>query len=228
MSTHTKPSRRFAAVVLAAGAPGKGRPGQLTPYLGHSLVEHVARIALGSGASEVVVVAGDGADEIRARLARLPVRVVENRRWREGISSSIRTGISSLRSGPEAAVICLCDQPKVTSSHLRALGERATAPDGPSIAASFYDGVTGAPAAFRGSLFERLLRLPEGSGARHLIREADVPIETIPFDEANAEVPVPEAGPRPVRPRRQAFISRFFGSSLEARAPPRRPNLSVV
>lgn len=188
-STLRAASAVFAVVVLAAGAPQKGkRLNQLCPYVGGTLVEHAARTALASGAAEVIVVVGDYAEEIRRRLRRLPVRVVVNRDWKEGISSSIRCGISKLRSEPDAAVLYLCDQPHVTPRHLSSLAKRVLTADGPPIVASSYDGVLGAPSAFAGSIFPRLLELTGPAGARQIIRSADVWVECLSCPEAQFEI----------------------------------------
>jgi len=51
-----RPPFRFGVVILAAGGSTRlGRPKQLLPYWGKTLVEHAARTALASGADEVVV-----------------------------------------------------------------------------------------------------------------------------------------------------------------------------
>lgn len=211
----------FAVVVLAAGqSPGRGRPKQLLPYLGRTLVEHAARTALASGACEVVVVVGEYADEIRHELRMLPVRVVHNREWRKGISSSIRTGISRLQSDPSAAVISLCDQPKTTGAHLRALAQRVLAEDGATVAASAYDGVLGAPAAFARSMFSQLLGLSGESGARHLIRNAAARVEVLHFADANVEAGEAPC-PQPALGRdTQGAATEPYRNCSDARAPP--------
>ncbi len=222
--TSTAPARSpvgFAAIILAAGnSLKKGRPMQLCPYLGRTLVEHVTRTALASGACEVLVVAGEHAEEIRRQLRRLPVRVIQNRGWQEGIASSIRTGISHLRSGPGAAIVCLCDQPRITPDHLQALGQQALARNGPQIVASSYDGISGAPASFARSVFPDLLALKGNAGARQLIRNAGSRVQTIRFADANEEVEFANGGERPQRPRRQGFFTKPLYDFQAARAPP--------
>jgi molybdenum cofactor cytidylyltransferase len=232
--TLEKGARRFAAVVLAAGGSvSRGGTCPLTPYLGRTLVEHAARTALDSGACEVVVVAGEHATEIRRRLRRLPVRVVENREWREGISSSIRAGVAGLTSEPAAAIVCLCDQPKITADHLRALGERALAGDGARsgptpIVASSYDGILGAPAAFAASMFPDLLALRGRAGARDLIRGAHAQVEAIHFADANEGVdPLPISDPPP-RPRRKNILTGRYEPARAPRAPPSRRQIPVA
>ncbi len=175
----------FGVVVLAAGGSARmGRAKQLLPYLGHSLVEHAARTALASGAAEVIVVVGAHADEVRARLRNLKVRVVLNAEWAEGMGGSVAKGVAALSDAIDTAVVALGDQPRITPAHLRILGEH-----GGRIVASSYDGVVGAPCAFARSEFSRLVALRGDEGARSLIRAEDV--ATIPFAAANLDVDTP-------------------------------------
>lgn len=177
----------FGVVVLAAGGSSRfGRPKQLLPYLGRTLVEHAVRTALASGAAEVVVVVGAEGPEIRRRLQGLRVRIVTNEAWAEGMGGSIAKGVAALGDGIDSTVIALADQPRITPEHLRALAIRAgTEP----IVASSYDGIVGAPCAFGRSQFSRLLALKGEEGARHLIRSSDVAV--IEFAAANVDVDTP-------------------------------------
>lgn len=166
-----------------------GRPKALLPYLGRTLVEHAARTALASGAEEVVVVLGCEAGAVRAKLAGLPVRIVVNDGWEEGMASSIRAGVAALTPDTERAVVALGDQPRITPAHLRALANRL---DEASIVASTYDGALGAPCAFAYAEFARLLTLTGDVGARHLVRSGEAPVLTIEFAAANTDVDTPE------------------------------------
>jgi len=210
----------FGVVVLAAGGSARlGRPKQLLPYLGRTLVEHAVRTALASGASEVVVVVGAEADAIRERLRGLRVRVVHNRDWAEGMGSSIRCGVAALSDSIGAAVIALADQPRITPGHLRSLALRLGESEKP-IAASSYDGVVGAPCAFSHTEFPRLLALSGDAGARSLIRAGGAPVETISFDGANVDVDTPEDYQALVPDWEAVPLTETTHDPHEARAPP--------
>ncbi|MEI6051730.1 MAG: NTP transferase domain-containing protein, partial [Opitutaceae bacterium] len=93
----TPAALRFGAIILAAGASSRlGSPKQLLLLDGQPLVTRAAQAALTAGAWPVVVVLGAHAEKIRPALARLPVIVVENAAWPEGMAASIRTGITTL------------------------------------------------------------------------------------------------------------------------------------
>lgn len=177
----------FGVVVLAAGGSSRfGRPKQLLPYLGRTLVEHAVRTALASGAAEVVVVVGAEGPEIRKRLQGLRVRIVTNEAWTEGMGGSIARGVAALSDAVDSTVIALADQPRITPDHLRALAEQTQTK---AIVASSYDGILGAPCAFARGQFPRLLALKGEEGARHLIRSGNVAV--IEFAAANIDVDTP-------------------------------------
>lgn len=105
-----------AGIVLAAGRSRRlasPTPKQLLPFAGEPLVRRAARAALGSRLDQVVVVIGHRAAEVRDAVADLPLQVVENPAFREGKSTSIRTGLEALDREPEAALFLPCDQPFV-------------------------------------------------------------------------------------------------------------------
>lgn len=85
-------------MVLAAGASSRlGQPKQLLLDLyGEVLVHKVARDALEAGCRPVCVVVGAHAGGVRAAVSDLDVLVVENFDWPDGLSTSIRCGLSAV------------------------------------------------------------------------------------------------------------------------------------
>jgi CTP:molybdopterin cytidylyltransferase MocA len=159
-----------AAVLLAAGASRRlGRPKQLVELDGEPLVHRIARIAL-TACEPVAVVAG--AVPLGDVLADLPVAIVDNVVWAEGIASSIRAGIA-WASAAEAVVLLTCDQLLLDGAHLHML---IRASGGSRLAASRYEGVLGVPAVFPCELFPVLLALEGDRGAQPLL-EAAVPVD---------------------------------------------------
>lgn len=107
--------KRTTAVLLAAGAGtrlGLG-PKALLPFRGGTLLAHVARQLLDGGCSEVVVVVGAGAAEVRATPLPQACSFVENPRWREGMGSSFAAGVAAAGGGQ--VLVALVDQPGMTS-----------------------------------------------------------------------------------------------------------------
>lgn len=183
---------RFGIVILAAGASTRmGRPKQLLAIEDQPLLVRAVEAALASPAWPVVVVLGAHAERIRPALARLPVLVVENPTWAEGMASSIRAGITTLRQfsrSLDAAVIALCDQPAFSAATIAQLvaAQQAT---GRSIVAARYAGRNGAPALFLRDHFPALAALTGEEGARpllngdpNLVATVDLPALAVDLD----------------------------------------------
>jgi molybdenum cofactor cytidylyltransferase len=171
----------IAAVVLAAGAARRmGRPKQLLPLAGRSLVWHVANAASRSVADEIIVVTGARQAAVAAALAGLPVRLVANSRWRSGQASSLITGLKAV--GPEAAAVIflLADQPLVTPALIDALIAAYRAGRG-SIVVPVAGGVRGNPVLFDLALWRpALLALGGDAGARAIIAAHPEQMATVP------------------------------------------------
>jgi molybdenum cofactor cytidylyltransferase len=168
----TPAALRFGAIILAAGASSRlGSPKQLLLLDGQPLVTRAAQAALTAGAWPVVVVLGAHAEKIRPALARLPVIVVENAAWPEGMAASIRTGITTLGQFSrtlEAALIALCDQPAFDAAVIAQL-LAAQHTTGRSIVAARYASRHGAPALLLRAHFPALAALTGETGARDLL-----------------------------------------------------------
>jgi len=105
------------AIVLAAGESRRmGRPKLLLPYGDKTIIETVVQNVVSSRADRVVVVLGGHRREIEAKIRGFAVKKVINRRYQEGMLSSVRRGLSALPSSARSAVFILADQPDVSSS----------------------------------------------------------------------------------------------------------------
>jgi len=159
-----------AAVILAAGASRRlGRPKQLVEVDGEPLVHRIARMAL-TACEPVAVVAG--AVPLRDALVDLPIALVDNVFWAEGVASSIRAGVAWAEPA-DSVVLLTCDQVLLDPAHLRAL---IRASEEGRLAASRYDGVLGVPAVFPRAYFPVLLALSGDRGAQPLLEPA-VPVD---------------------------------------------------
>ena len=172
----------LTCIVLAAGASKRlGRPKQLIDFHGEPLVVHAVRVALGVGPT-VVVVASQG---VRDALQGLDIAMIEIRDAAEGMASSIRCGVAAAEGD---VLITLCDQPLVTSEHLRVLADA-----GAPIAATGYSGIAGVPAFFSAEFREELLALRGDTGARHVIEAHRSETVVIPFEDARFDVDTGDA-----------------------------------
>lgn len=163
-----------------------GLPKQLLQLHGKSLLRHAADTALAAHPAEVIAVLGFESDRMKHELDDLPVRIILNPAWQEGIASSIREGINALPETVEAALVLLCDQPFVTTELLIRLITCCT--DKRPIAATGYEQTAGVPACFKRPLFPRLLQLSGDDGAKQVINQLQVQVTTIPFNAATIDI----------------------------------------
>jgi molybdenum cofactor cytidylyltransferase len=162
----------FDAVVLAAGESARlGRPKQLLPYAGTTLLGHAVDCVRSVGARRVLVVIGAHLELLRTEVARLHVAHLENLGWREGRGSSLRAGAAAILDGvdaPDGVLVVVSDQPRVGVAELARLVERWRAqPD--HIVACAYDGGLGVPALFPRELAGELRASGGDRGAKAVI-----------------------------------------------------------
>jgi len=161
-----------AAAILAAGASSRlGRPKQLLPFRGTTLLRAVVREVCAASCDRVAVVLGAYAGSVAPELDGLPVASLANVLWTEGMASSIRCGVAwAVRSRCEALLVALCDQPRLTAAHLETLLQVYRRSPGP--VASRYAGTLGAPAIFDRASFPALFALTGDAGASRLLASA--------------------------------------------------------
>jgi molybdenum cofactor cytidylyltransferase len=177
------PSRRAvtAALVLAAGASRRfGAHKLLAPIAGKPLVRWTVECALASAADRVVVVLGRDAEAAGDALAGLPVRLVPNPRYAEGMSTSLRCGVAALDPGTEAVVVLLGDQPLPSAALIDTLIAALRGSDLP-IVVPVYDGERGNPVVFRASLFPEPLAVTGDQGARQVIARDPTRVLAVAF-----------------------------------------------
>lgn len=189
------PEQACAAVILAAGASTRlGQPKQRIQLGGESLLRRTARLAVEAGCAPVLVVLGFQAEQMRPELEGLAVRAVVNDSWVEGMGSSLRRGVEALgqtQPHPGAALVLVCDQPRLTLDHLRQLRLIHSEGNAP-ITASSYGGRAGVPAVFAEALFPQLAAAAGDRGARDLIRQSAGPIRVVAWPDGELDLDCPE------------------------------------
>jgi molybdenum cofactor cytidylyltransferase len=145
-----------------------GQSKQLLAWGDGTLLTHAIKTAIDSRAGKVYVVLGDKEEEHRRSIGSLPVTIVANPSWKNGMGSSLKAGITASKDHSDAVVVMVCDQPLVTSQHLNHLITHFEK-SGQEIIASKYGDVVGVPALFDKKMFEEILQLDDDAGARKLI-----------------------------------------------------------
>ncbi len=133
-------------VLLAAGAGRRaGGPKALRrePSGAWWLRQSISVLRAG-GCVEVVVVLGCEADAARRLLAGVPVAVVVNPGWSEGVGSSLRAGLQAVAAAPgQAALVHLVDLPDVNAAVVARLLATPMTPE--VLARAAYHGRPGHP-----------------------------------------------------------------------------------
>jgi molybdenum cofactor cytidylyltransferase len=144
-------------------------------------VRIAAEAALASRAKPVIVVAGHQRSEVEKVLAGLPVEVVHNPDFADGLGTSVRAGIAAVPAEVDGAIVLLGDMPQVDARLIdRLIG--AFDPDrGALVVVPTFEGKRGNPVLWSRRFFPDLMAIDGDVGARHLIGH---------YGEAVAEVPV--------------------------------------
>jgi molybdenum cofactor cytidylyltransferase len=160
---------RVGAIILAAGNSTRmGKVKQSLP-LGHGtvLTQTIANVR-GAEVNEIVLVLGASAEIIHRQLP-LPLlkglKVVVNHAYVEGMSSSLRAGISALDQHSEAALIILGDQPFIRSQTMDQV-IRAYRRDQAQIVIPSFQGSRGNPVLLDRSVFSEVMALEGDTGCR--------------------------------------------------------------
>ena len=117
---------KVAGLILAAGASTRmGRAKQLLPVGKVNLLDHVLIEALKSNLDLIILVLGHKAQEIKQALetdAHHPkLKIIENKNYKDGISSSIIAGLSEVEETCDHCMVILADIPHITSKLINQL-----------------------------------------------------------------------------------------------------------
>ena len=186
MPAPTEPTRICGLVLAAGGSSRLGRPKQLLPYGGATLLDAVLDTARACRFDQLVVALGGAADEVRAAVDLRGAEVVVNDAFGSGCSSSVAAAMAAVRDDVGVVVLLLGDQPGVRADTVRALVDGR---GGASLAVCRYEDGRGHPFAFGRPVFDDLLGLHGDRAVWRLLdrRPADV-----------VEVRVPAPVPRDV------------------------------
>lgn len=186
--------QQVGIVILAAGASTRmGTPKQLLHFQGRSFLRHTIEIALASVCKPVIVVLGANASLIRDQISELPVIIVENHNWRQGMASSIQAGIKTLEddSNIDGAILLLCDQPFISVDIINELVDAFYTTAKPIIA-SEYKQTLGVPALFARHIFSELMNLNSASGAKQVIQKYNSLVHRVSFELGAIDIDTPE------------------------------------
>jgi molybdenum cofactor cytidylyltransferase len=189
--------RRVAAVLLAAGR--STRMGAVNKMLaeigGKSLVRIAAEQAVASRAQPVLVVTGHERERVETALKGLPVRLIHNPNFSEGLGTSLKAGIASVPPEVDAAIVCLADMPQVDAALINRLIAAFDPERGALVVVPSIDGRRGNPVVWSRRFFHDLMSIQGDVGARHLIGNYAEAVVEVPVsgDAALTDIDTPES-----------------------------------
>jgi molybdenum cofactor cytidylyltransferase len=163
----------FSAVVLAAGLSRRmGAPNKLLLPIGaQPMIRHGLTSLLRAGFTELVVVLGHQASEVGAAIHSLGVRTVLNAEFEQGQIGSVRAGLAALSDPTDAVMICLGDQPLLTTEDVQQLMQAfAQRPFG-SVLVPMRGERRGNPVVMDGQSARETLERGTHFGCRHFMAE---------------------------------------------------------
>jgi molybdenum cofactor cytidylyltransferase len=182
---------KVGIIVLAAGSSSRlGRPKQLLPFGGKTLVAHAVAEALEADLGPVVVVTGALHSEICLALSGQPVEIIHNPHWETGMASGIVSGLrAALVGAPElkAVMLAVCDQPYISADLFRSMISMYTT-SGTGIVACGYANTRGTPVLFDGQYFALLSELSGEGGAKQLLRRFGGDVGVVAFPKGEVDI----------------------------------------
>lgn len=155
-------SSKCSIIILAAGLSSRFGKNKMLEPIGESptLIEHVLHEALASSASQVIVVCGHQFEKISPLLERYNCKVVLNKNFLDGQSSSVKRGLEAVDPDTDAILILPGDIALTQSKIIDAVIKAYQLTHSPIVTAA-HEGHPGHPILFDKSLFPEIREIDE-------------------------------------------------------------------
>lgn len=171
------------AIVLAAGMSRRmGTPKQLLRMGGETILQRTLENVRDSNVSEIILVLGHAADDVRNTISAQGLKVVINPEYQQGMGTSLRSGLAAVDAAAKAAIIVLADQPWVRAETLNRLIE-CHRERKPQIIVPTYRGFRGNPVLLDRSVFAEVQALSGDVGCRAIFGDHTEGIVKLPVDD---------------------------------------------
>ena len=176
------PSLPVAAILLAAGRSRRmGAFKPLLPFGDQLVVEACISNLLDGGVETLVVVLGHRAEEMRGRLAHLPISFAVNDEEGSEMSVSIARGVERVPEEAGAILIALCDQPAIPPAIISFLIDEWRRTGAP-LQVPEFEGRGGHPVLIDCRFRQELLKLDPERGLRSLFEAHRGAVRRVPVD----------------------------------------------
>lgn len=168
----------MAAIVLAGGLSKRmGRANKLLlPLADRTFLQNAVYAVWDAGVGEVIVVLGHDCEKTQLQLVDLPERSGQSVRWvvnadyAQGQATSVHCGLKALRENKIGVLICLADQPLISTVHIHELtASFASREVGKQAVVPFYNGQRGNPVVVSKDVRRRVLEDKSQVGCRSFI-----------------------------------------------------------
>lgn len=179
----------ISGIVLAAGSSQRmGTPKALLKIGEETFLQHLVEALSSARITDIVLVLGSGANELRESLGWFGGKIVVNEDWPSGQLSSVIRGLDALDlagGAPEeisGAMICPVDHPLLSQSLLVDLLQGFWTSK-KKIVLPTYNGRRGHPVIFGKEMFGEIRRASREVGAREVIRNHENDLHEVPVGE---------------------------------------------
>lgn len=176
---------KISIILVAAGLSSRmgAKNKLLLPIQGKALFLHITDEALGTKASEVILVTGYESEKILTVLGKRKVVIAYNNNYEKGLTSSIQCGIKAAQKDTEGYLICLSDMPYIKTHHINQIFEEFKASNHPQILQPKINQKPSHPILFSSHFRTALLNHSEPNGCKGIIKANQSKLKFITFTE---------------------------------------------
>lgn len=186
--------KKFAVIILAGGLSSRmGEFKALLPFNDIPTIALIIRTAKLAGIEDIIVVTGHNADQLQFITQEKNVRAAYNKRYKDGMFTSVQTGVGALDSDTDAFFLMPVDYPLIPPKVLMDLIELYHEnPD--SFFVPCFNGKKGHPPLFPMSMAEIILKSDGDGGLKAITRSHEdmmIKVET-EFEAVVMDMDTPE------------------------------------
>jgi len=167
-------NRKFAALIVAAGYSSRmERFKPLLPLGEHTVIEQTIATFTAAGVENIIVVTGHNAEALNPVLEKVPVTVVKNERYDEGMFTSIKTGVMALPQSVDGFFMMPADMPFVMPDTIKQL--MTTYSEQPSdVLYPTFNHKRGHPPLIARTVFKSILDSDGEGGLKRLLNHPEI------------------------------------------------------
>jgi CTP:molybdopterin cytidylyltransferase MocA len=174
----------LSCILLSAGLSSRfGVPKALARINHETVIEYLQKLLLATDLTEIIVVLGHRAHLIKPLLFNHKrIRVVHNKDYKLGQTSSFQAGLREISSGAEGIMLFPIDYPMIRKGTLEELIAYFWGKT-PTILVPAWQGRRGHPPIFHARIKEELLSLGHFVGVNTIIRRHQTDTVLLPMDD---------------------------------------------